>query len=134
MKTLYNILIALVFTTSTMLSAQTDISDFTISSPSVDDINIASTFVKTGTSFTWTQQNGEASQSNTFTIDSLSGTWDETDHIGNLSLNLSLNGYQAIFTLNGEVSGVSATLQHIDGNPETEDPVFDFNINIITYN
>lgn len=134
MKTLYNIIVALVFTFSMALSAQNTIADFTISSTSTDGLNITSTFVKSGNTLSWTQQNGDNSLVNTFTIDSIQGNWDETDNIGNLSINLSLNGYQVILTLNGDSNGRSATLELINDNPNTENQLLNLAINAMTYN
>jgi len=134
MKTIYNLLIVLVLTTGTVLNAQTEISDFTISSPSVDQLNITSSFVKSDTNLIWTQDNQGTQRLNTFTIDSIEDSWNETDNIGTLTLNLSLNGYKAVFTLSGDATGASASLKLIDGNPNTQDQQFNFSINAITYN
>jgi len=134
MKTIYNLIIALGFITNTaMLSAQTKIPDFNITSPSVDDMNIASTFTKTGDSFIWTQNNGKTSRTTTFSIDTLTGSWDEEGAMGMQTLGIGLNGYQAEFVLIGDATGLSVTLKLIDGDPKTEDVVFNFNINAITY-
>jgi hypothetical protein len=136
MKYLYKTIICItLFLSFTPASSQIETLEFTLNSNTIsiadEDVLIESTLTKTEDSIIWTQLVDGATEVTTFTIDTISGSWDETTSIGSINYQMTIEDYQANLILTGTASGISATLIFIISPTQVEN--YTFTINAITY-
>ncbi|WP_298900915.1 hypothetical protein [uncultured Psychroserpens sp.] len=140
MKIIYTIVVCLLCLAATQqTNAQGQNSEYTLQSEHVfsygEDKQITSTITITESTFNWIQFINDDTAATNFNIVSVSGQWNESTSTGqlNYTLNIVEDGetYQASFTIEGTSAGLSAELICILS--ETEQEVYEFSINGITY-
>ena len=109
--------------------------DFTATSGSVNfsgqDVAISSALDKSGDTFTWTQNNTGTPLTMAFSINGISGNWDESTSLGNLTYNMAMDGESSTLVLIGGQSGISLALTfQISGGTDEN---YTFSIDNITY-
>ncbi len=136
MKTIYSSLVCLclLFNIS-MLSAQSDIQDFTITSQelSVHDktLTTPSTITKTGDLLSWTQGASGTGTPITFQILETSGDWDSSTNQGELTYSLSLGGSLCEFKLLSNQQGLIAKLSFMESS--NDQSFYQITVDTLTY-
>jgi hypothetical protein len=128
------ILLLLVFSNS-LLNAQANTINFTLSSENItvndQNFTVSSAITKTGNILTWTQVKDDFSETLSFSITDSSGNWDENTSQGSKTYTMIFENYQCGFILSNQDSKLSAILTFTKNDVEEEKYTFD--INAITY-
>lgn len=127
MKTIYSIIICLFFMQMTSVLNAQELSDFNLTTTNTlsgdYDLAIESTFVKTTSTLTWTQQSNltNSLQTIVFTVNNVTGTWNESTSTGELIFDISIDDLSCQFILTGTSSGIVAEIDlSISSSDENE--------------
>ncbi|MDG5490640.1 hypothetical protein [Psychroserpens sp. SPM9] len=131
MKTIYSIIICLfVMQMTNTLNAQ-QLADFNLVTTKTfsDDYDLAitSTFEKEASTLTWIQESELTNNLQTivFSVDNVSGTWNETTSTGILVFDLSIQNTSYTFTLTGTSSGIMAEIDLSVSSPNENEYSFE---------
>ena len=132
MKFIYSILICCMVWS---LAAPNDPANFTLDNATTlngdQPLAITSTLTKTGDTLTWTQVANGNTQTGSFSITAVSGSWDSSTSTGSLTYTMEVLNTPCTLELNGDSNGITATLTI--NYPDVEDDEFSFSASSINY-
>lgn len=130
----YLILVLLASTFNNISAQSTNINWSAVSTNlKIDNVNTAieSNLILQGNSFVWEQISNGNLDTELFDIISIQGTWDSSQHTGELHYHLLYGNLDASLTIEGTSEGININLVVNSGN---DDPVFyNFQINSFNY-
>lgn len=94
------------------------------------DVTITSNLTKQGNSFVWEQRVNDITETNEFSIVSVTGNWDAQDALGTINYELSIDGIESNLQVNGNNDGITMTLLISSSSP-TKD-IYTFHIDTLT--
>jgi hypothetical protein len=80
------------------------------------DAELSSLLTKQGNTIVWEQESHETTLSDTFSILSITGNWDNQNALGTITYGLSIDGVDGSLQLNGTTDGITMTLSLSNGN------------------
>ncbi|MBC2844625.1 hypothetical protein [Winogradskyella flava] len=88
------------------------------------DVEISSNITKQGTAIVWEQQNPGTTQSTTFNLISVTGSWNIQNGTGSIDYELDQEGISATMNVIGTSEGITITLTYYANNSSTDEMIF----------